>query len=392
MGKHFFFGKLIKSSLSHRKSRVLVAIIAVVLGVSLASALLDISFDIGERTGSTLRGYGANILLVPKEATLQVGLGELSFGTISGEGFIVENDLARIESLESAKYLVSYAPFLYSIVDINGQKVVLSGVWFDSLMSVNPSWKLTGNGIQNREDNRSAVVGANAAEKLGLRLGDEFEISYEGRIYSFSLLGTLSTGGSEDNQVFVNLNVAQKLSQKEGRVHIVQLSYLAGKVNLDSVAEDLTRSISSANAKILSQVAESEESFLRKIQAVMSVLTIGVLAASAFAVTSTISTSILERRNEIGLMLALGADSKRISQLFLTEAVITGLIGGLLGYLLGVGLASLVWLQVFNVPILPRPITIPAAVVIAIGVTFIASMLPVRQALRINPTVTLKGE
>ena len=163
LAKHLFFGKLMKSFLKHRKSRIFVAVISVILGVSLASALIDISFDIGERTGVTLRGYGANLILVPKEATLQVGLGELGFGAMSGGSYIEENDLAQIESLDSAKYLVSYAPVLYSIIEIDGQKVVLSGVWFDSLVSINPSWKLTGNGIQNREDNSSAVIGSNVA-------------------------------------------------------------------------------------------------------------------------------------------------------------------------------------------------------------------------------------
>ena len=381
-----------RASLSHRKSRVIIAVISVVLGVSLAAALLDISFDISERTSVTLRGYGANIILVPKEATLQVGLGGLGFGTMSGGSFIEENDLAKIESLSSVNNLVSYAPVLYSIIDINGQKAVLSGVWFDSLRSMNPSWKLTGNGIQDREDTQSAVIGTNIAETLGARLGDEIEIAYEGKVYRFNLTGTLSTGASEDNQVFINLKVAQEMTQNKGLLHMVQLSYLAGKVNLYTQAEELARSIPSADAKVLSQVAESEASFLNKIQTVITVLAVGVLAASAFAVTSTISTSLLERKNEIGLMLALGADSKRISQIFFTEAAIIGVIGGLLGYLFGVGLASLVWLQVFNVPILPRPITLPIVLLIAIGVTFIASVIPVRQALRINPTVTLKGE
>lgn len=392
MGKSVFFGKLVKSSLLHRKSRVLVAIVSVVLGISLASAMLNISYDVGERFGSTLTGYGANILLVPKETTLNVGVGGIGFGALSAQGHIRESELTQIEEAKSSKYLVAYAPSLYAVVDMNGQKVLLSGVWFDSLLKVNPSWKLSGKSIAGREDARSAVAGVNVAERQGLRLGDGFEIEYEGRTVSLILVGIISSGGSEDNQILVSLLLAQEITSKAGLVHTVQLSYTVRKVELMSVAQELEGAIPSASAKIIRQVAEAEETFLEKMQTVMTVLVAGVLAASTFAVTGTLSTTTMERRKEIGLMLALGASGKKVIQLFLTEAIAIGLVGGLVGYLLGLGLAAVTWMQVFGVAILPRPTTLPAVLVLAVGVTLIASVIPVRQALKVNPSVTLRAD
>jgi len=107
---------------------------------------------------------------------------------------------------------------------------------------------------------------------------------------------------------------------------------------------------------------------------------------------STMSTTVLERRNEIGLMLALGASPGRIAQLFFAEALVIGFAGGLMGYFIGVGLATALWLKIFNTTILPRPIVFPAVVAIALGVALMASLLPVRQALRVKPAVILKGE
>jgi len=342
--------------------------------------------------GGELRGYGANVLLVPKDTTLQVGLGELSFGSMSGEGFISENDLIQIESLESAEHLVGYTPYLYGVVDVNAQKVVLVGVWFDSLIKVNPSWKLNSPKIIDRKDVNSTVIGSSVAQSFGLQVGDSFENSREGRTYRLSVAGILSTGGSEDNQLFVSLGLAQEITGNSALVHTVQLSYAVGKTELKAVAEELSRTIPSANAKVITQVAEAEESFLGKISTVTTVLTVGVLAASAVAVMSTLSTIALERRNEIGLMLALGASSRRIAALFFAEVLVIGLVGGFVGYFLGVGLATAVWLRIFNTPIFPRLASFFVVVGIAVGVCIVASLLPVRQALKVTPSVTLRGE
>ena len=392
MSKTFFFKTLLKASLLNRKSRVLVAIVSLVLGVSLASMLLNITFDVRERMGSQLRGYGANVLLVPKDTTLRVGLGELSFGAMSGEGFISESYLGAIESLESAEYLVGYTPYLYGVVDVNAQEVVLVGVWFDSLIKVNPSWKLDGEKIPDRQDMNSTVIGIDIAESLGLKVGDSVEISREGRAYRLSVAGLLSTGGSEDNQLFVSLSQAQEITGNSALIHTVQLSYAAGETELKAIAEELAKIIPSANAKVITQVAEAEKVFLGKISTVTTVLTVGVLAASAVAVMSTFSTIILERRNEIGLMLALGASSRRIAALFLAEVMVIGLVGGFVGYFLGVGLATAVWLRIFNTPIFPRLASFFVVVGIAVGVCITASLLPVRQALKVTPAVTLRGE
>jgi len=392
VSRKVFFWSLLKSSLLNRKSRVLVTILSVVLGISLASTLLNISFDVRERLGGTLRGYGANILLVPKDATLQVGLGGLSFGSLLGEGFIKESELTKIEGLSSAGNLLGYTPYLYAVVDLSNQSVVLAGVWFDSLMKVNPTLELKGSGIQNRNDVNSIIIGANGADRLGINLEDRLEITYKGRNYWLIVVGILSTGGSEDNQVLVSLSLAQVITQKNGLIHTVQLSYVGGGLELKAVAEELSKAIPSAEVKVMSQVAEAEETFLGKIQAVMAALTAGVLTASAFAVMSTMSTTVLERRNEIGLMLALGASPGRIAQLFFAEALVIGFAGGLMGYFIGVGLATALWLKIFNTTILPRPIVFPAVVAIALGVALMASLLPVRQALRVKPAVILKGE
>ena len=369
----------------------MVAVISLVFGVSLASAMLSISFDVGERMSGELRGYGSNILIVPKDTTLRVGSGELSFGSLSGEGFIKEADISQIELLPSSKYLVGYSPSIYATVDASSQKIVLLGTWFDQSMKVNPFWRLKGEVIANRNDEGSAIVGTNVAERLSIRLGDSLRVERQGQAYDLHVVGIVSTGGSEDNQILVSLAQAQIISQKAGLVHTIEASYSANRVDLKSIAEEIAGAMPGAEVKIISQVAEAEQSFLAKIQTTITILTSTVLTASVLAIMSTMSTTVLERRREIGLMLALGASSKKIISLFFAEALMIGFAGGLIGYVLGLGLASAIWLNVFNATITPKVTTIPVTLAVAIVAALTASILPVKQALSLNLSMTLRS-
>ena len=392
MSRGWFVGTLLKGSIAKRRTRFLVAIISVVIGVSIASAMLNISFDVGERMGNTFGGYGPNILIVPKDAALQVSSEQLSFGSVSGEKFIKESDITQIERLPSSQYLVGYAPYLYAVIDTNPQKMVLAGVWFDQVMKLNPTWQLSGEPITNRNDNASAIIGINVAERLRLKVGDALRVQRESRHYEFHIIGIISTGGSEDDQMLVSLAKAQAITQKEGLVHTIEARYKSSNVNLKSISQEISKSIPSADVKIVSQVAEAEQSFLTKIQTTITILTLALLAASGLAVMSTMSTTVLERRREIGLMLALGASAKRIIQLFLAEALAIGIVGGFFGYLLGLVFASTIWMNIFNTPIVPRLATIPATLAVAVTVSVLASVPPVRQALRVDPSATLGSE
>ncbi|MEW5960014.1 MAG: FtsX-like permease family protein, partial [Chloroflexota bacterium] len=117
-----------------------------------------------------------------------------------------------------------------------------------------------------------------------------------------------------------------------------------------------------------------------------------VLVVAALAVGSTLVTAVLERRAEIGLMKALGAAERRVAAFFLAEGVSIGLLGGLAGYTVGLGLAALIGRQVFQAGLSPHPLGLPITLSVALGVAFLASLWPVRQAMAVDPAVTLRGE
>ena len=98
------------------------------------------------------------------------------------------------------------------------------------------------------------------------------------------------------------------------------------------------------------------------------------------------------RRKEIGLRKALGASDKSIMLEFMGEGLLLGFIGGLIGSFLGFGFAFLVSTNVFNSTITFLPGLIPITIIVALAVTALACILPVRNATKVDPALVLKGE
>jgi len=124
----------------------------------------------------------------------------------------------------------------------------------------------------------------------------------------------------------------------------------------------------------------------------MALLTVMALGGSALAVMTAMTASVMERRVEIGLMKAIGADDGQIASIFLSEAALIGLAGGAAGYLLGLGLAQGLARWVFSAGGQMPAIVLPLTLLLAIAVALIGSALPVRQAVRFDPVLLLRGK
>jgi len=243
-------------------------------------------------------------------------------------------------------------------------------------------------------------VGLNVAEKLGLELGNTFTIRYSEipddtaneTEYELKVLGIINTDGYEDNQIIVNLQVAQNLTNRTNKVHTVQVSALCNACPVDVFASEIEEKIPNIDGKTVKQLVSAEMSVLNKVEDMMLLVTIVALLASALGVSATMTASVIERQKEIGLMKSIGAENKRIASLFMAEAGLVGLVGGLLGYGIGLLLAQIVGLNVFDSTISPRLSVLPLVLGISIGMTLIASSLPVRRAMKIEPVIVLRGE
>jgi putative ABC transport system permease protein len=244
------------------------------------------------------------------------------------------------------------------------------------------------------------MIGAAVAEKLNLSIGDTFEITYSEQYglttntsqYTLTVVGIVMTDGYEDNQIFVNLQVAQEITGRTGKLHTIQVSALCNACPVETFAEEIENLIPYVEGRSVKQLVHAEMDILGKVQNMMFLVTIVALIASALGVMTTMITSVIERQKEIGLMKSVGAENKKIIALFLSEAAIIGVIGGIIGYLVGLILAQLIGISVFSLSITPRFEIIPITIGISVGVALLACILPVRRAVQVEPAIVLRGE
>ena len=400
------FFNLLFRAIRRRKLRIALAVLAVVMGASIASTLLTVSFDINDKMGRELKSYGSNILLLPS----------------GGEGtYIDESNLHKMKEIFWKHNIIGYSPYLTDTVTINNQEISLSGTYFETEIAssgdfrtgvriIAPWWNVGG----EWPDKGEALIGISASEKLGLVKGDIFTVEYGNNNATYSVSGILSTGRDEDDQVIVSLDDAQELFGRYNLVDRVVVSALTTPepdkgINPDSLPPEeyetwyCTPYISSimlqieevvpdSTARRIRQVADNEGKLLNKFEGLMFLITTVAMVSASLGVTTAVNTTIFERRKEIGLMKAIGADSAQISGLFFGEAVVIGILGGVIGTSIGFVLARMVGLLVFDSMINPSLIPAVVSVIMSVGIAILGSMLPVKKAVEIEPSIILKGD
>ena len=372
------------------------AVVSVIMGAAIATALINISLDITDKLGKELRAYGANILLVPKTDTISITIGDVDYGSVEEQRYIDERDITKIRTIPDARLIVGHAPYLYQIVTVENQSLVLAGTWFDEVRKISLWWDVKGSWIDDRNDTVSSMVGISVAEKLNLDIGDSYTVVYNytknETSYSLIVVGIISTGSSEDNQILVNLDVAQEITNRPNMVNVVHVSAHCYKCPVDVIGDQITNKIPYIEAKSVKQVVATEMDLLGKLEQMMLFVTMVVLMASGLGVMTTMTTSVVERKKEIGMMKAIGAENKKIATLFLSEALIIGVTGGVVGYLLGILLARQIGLSVFKTVITAHLIVFPITLCISVTIAMLASIFPVRRAIKIEPVRVLREE
>lgn len=417
------FFRILGKSLLKRKSRIAIAIISVIIGASVATALLTVSLDVSEKVSLEFRKYGANLLIVPRSDTIEIGFPGVEFGSVTEQRYINESDIWKIKAIYWRNNVMGFAPFLYQVVSARSaqeeQRIVLAGTYFNRTIQIkspyapqdpttfttgvhiiSPWWHIMGDWIHDQNDTSSCMIGASVAEKLNLSIGDRFEITYSEQYgttlntssYNLTVVGIVMTDGYEDNQIFVNLQVAQDITKRPGKIHTIQVSALCNACPVETFAEEIQELIPYVEGSSVLQLVHAEMDILGKVQNMMFLVTIVALIASATGVMTTMITSVIERQKEIGLMKSVGAENKKIIALFLSEATIIGVIGGIIGYIVGLILAQLIGWSVFLLSITPRFEVVPVTIGISVGVALLASIFPVRRAVRVEPAIVLRGE
>ncbi len=432
------FARLVYESFRRQKRRKVLAGAAITLGVTVATAMIAVATDIGDKINRELRTIGANLVVTPQEDSLDVEIGGVNLKPPSDGAYLNEADLPKIKDIFWRNNITAFAPMLPVNVAIEHagkqQDVTLLGTYFakrlplggedftTGVRSTYAWWKVSG--AWPDDNSRDVLVGERLATRLGAKPGDQVTLvenptprarNAREMGHPLRVSGILSTGGAEDDQMVAPLALAQEILGKPGAVRRVYVSALTKPEDAfgrrdpksmsgpiydrwyctpypQAIALQLTEAIPHSHAEQIRQVAQNEGAVLTRIEGLIFLITLAALFASALAVSAAMATAIFERRAEVGLMKALGAGKLAVAAVFFAEATLLALIGGAVGFGAGALLARQIGQSIFNSQISIPPVLLPVILAIAVIVTFAGSAAAIRRAVTLDPVFALRGE
>ncbi len=428
------FIRMIFKAFLRQKKKMLMIAFTIALGASLATAMLSVMLDVGDKINQELKAYGANITVVPKDTSVISEIYDVDGENVSGS-YLNEDDLGKIKTIFWAFNIVDYAPFITSTAQFDdGEEVEVTGTWFNHHMSLPTGeeldagvaslrswWDITdGDWIdeQGSDDQNIAMVGSELAEKEGIEVGDTIHLTGDAADLTLTVTGIFEAGGEEDDLIYTPVDTAQALGGLDGKIDSIEVSALTTPDNelsrkaaqdpsslsvsqyetwyctayVSSICYQIEEVIEDSVASAVRQVADSEGQILEKTQLLMILITILSMVGAALGICNLVTASVMERSQELGLMKAIGAHTPSIMGLILTEILFTAVIGGVVGYFAGLGFAQIIGRSVFASAIEIRPMVIPIVAVLVVLVTLIGCIPAMRMLKKLRPTEVLHGK
>ena len=420
------FWRMITKTLIRQRGKMMMIAFTVVLGVSLSTAMMNVMLGVGDKVNRELKVYGANITVRHKDAALMNDLYGLTGQGVSDK-FLYEEDVLKLKTIFWGFNILDFAPMLDGRAVMNdGSDVQLVGTWTTKhavlstgeeldtgLKALRTWWEVSGEWL-NEDDDDSVMVGHLLAAEKNIHAGDS--ITLNGK--TFRVKGIFNDGGNDDSKILMTLPAVQELMNLAGKVSTIEVSALTTPDNdlarkaaqdpsslspdeyetwyctayVSAICHQIQEVIRDGVAKPVRQVAESEGTILNKTTLLMVLITILSSIGSALAISNLITASVIERSQELGLLKALGAYNWQIALLVLVEVMITGLIGGIFGYFLGIGFAQIIGQTVFGSYIEIARMVILIVAVILFFVTLFGSIPAIRYLMALKPTEVLHGK
>jgi putative ABC transport system permease protein len=377
------FWRIIRRLLTANRGRFLVILLALGAGATITAALLNLQVDAKRRLSSEFRTLGANVVVAPRSAT------SLSNGTL-------DESVANRIPKQSEGGTVGVVSFLYVVANASVEQqqkhsqTVVAGISGDPLSSVAPFHETSP--TASTHGSFFCEVGTEIARQLQANIPARLVLQVEAVSVSCPVSGVLSFGGSEDNQIFLpDMAAAQRLARLPGRISLIQLSVPGTPQSIARYIDSLAQRIPEADVHGIRQFTEGEARIYNRISGILSATVALVLVLTGLCVMAAMTNVAMERRNDVGLMKAIGGATRRVLRLFLAEAAILGLTGGIIGAAIGILLSMWLGKAVFGIAARPRLIVYPVAVALTIIVA-IAGAYPLRRLANIRPAAVFRGE
>ena len=420
--------RMIKSSITGSKVQKTMAFITILLAALLIACMLNITLKIGDQVASELRGYGSNIVVLPRGESLSIEIEGKNFTPLKSQNLLPEADIYKIKEIFWRNNIVAFAPFLETKVkDAKGDEFSFEGTYFDKniglkdepefstgVKSLYGFWGVEGAWPKD-ESMDEILVGDELAKAKNLKVGDKLSLVGKNGTKEVSVVGILKGASDEAHKLIGSLKLAGDLSGHPGLYTKAEVSAmtipendlsLKARRNLDnldsaeydkwycsayagSIAFQIEENLPNVSAKASLQVSDAESNIVKKIQSLMGIVSIIALVVSAIGITSLMTSEIYRRKKEIGLLKAIGASNFEIYTLFASESLVVAFFAGITGAFLGYALSYVMSYIIFSHGIGIAWIVLPISVAFALLISVVGSLMPMRNVINLLPAEVL---
>ena len=399
------------ANLKRRSGKAMFLSIAIALGIGSVVSLMTLTSAIQEEIGAQLDQFGANIVVAPKSSSVALDYGGVA---IPGVTFDVQElhdeDVQRVRSIAYHSRLSVIAPKVLSAVEIEGEQGLLAGVDFKSELKLKRWWHINGEKPSNPDD---LLLGFDVARRLGAIHDAPKEVNLLHRhedVTSKSELHLLrhsvviagvehriagvigETGGPEDRIVFGELRHVQDLTKKQGRLDLIEVSALCKGCPIDDIVGQIQQQLPNAKVSAIQQAVRARSEMVDRLTKFSTVISGVVLLIGALLIFSTMTSSVVERTKEVGVLRALGFHRRHIIQQFLVEIAVISSAGGLIGWSIG-SIGGYMALPYFTDAAAPRNLNLLfllTSVASSLIVGMLASIYPALRASRLEPSEAVR--
>lgn len=391
-----------------RKIRTIYTSFGIAVAVSMLISVMITASSGQKEVFNVIARYGHSLTIVPVDSKASQSLKTFGIGTGS---YIPEHALPDIEKVyqeaivagwEKMGALIiqegtfmgrgsfpppTFAPRLYEETTIKGKDVIVGGVNLEKELIARFWWDISDGRFMEHDD--EAVIGRLFATVTETKIGDTLDVG-SGK---FRVAGILKeTDSPDDYMVFTTLKACQATFGKQGKVSMINVRAMCPKCPVGEAAVEINKKILGVRATSQMEIATAQSQIFQKTTALIVSFVTASLIISCIGVFNIIMGSIHGRMREIGLLKALGASKGQLIRFFLYEAVLIGITGGIIGFILGSALSHVVGPILFKdivIQVSPRFLVI--AVLLGTVATILASIYPALYASRIRVTEAFKS-
>ena len=361
------FARMLLRAAVLRRKRAASALLAMVVAAAVATAMMNLYVDVQAKLRTEFRNYGANVVIVVKD----------------GQS-LPADALTKVESVLGAKTLA--VPFSYAVARTHdGQSVVVVGTDFMRARQLNHWWK-----VSHWPDlANEALVGMRAASVVSPNR-EPFELTFQGKAIQLAPAGMLQTGADEDSRIYLDQSEFQTWTGVAPSA--IEVAANGTAADVESSIRQLAQLLPAADIRPVRQIMEGEANVLNKTRATLYASATLVVLTSALCVLATLIGWVFDRRRDFAIMKALGASERLINGFFAAEAAALGVVGAVLGFFIGIGVAAWIGRVNFHAPVVPRFSVFPYVLAGSVAVALISAILPIELLRRVQPAILLRGE